>query len=270
MKCNFLFPLVATCFIACSTPTSVAPSPSDSVVVHIDSPTQQQAAVLRPFMKLDTLVPFSGVWVNEIYIQNIHHSRSPRQSQGVMESCINIPSRTLQVTSMISGFHEGAADMVIVKDGENYKFYSADLTLFRYDILPLQDGRIRIGDQYFIRMQQPDTTRSDWGILEEFLFGGKYVDERGQPVVFALNGQLSGLDTFAYYIPQIDYTTDAQQVDHIRLGRTARHLEDFGFRFDKDSLIIYSVNCLQYNSDEKQCDSEALGERLHTLVRLRE
>jgi len=219
-------------------------------------------------MKLDTSLPFSGVWVNEIYIRHIRDNRSPRLSQDVMESCIIIPARTLQVTRMVAGFHEGAADMVVVKDREHYKFYSADLTLFRYDIQLSKDNRIRIGDQFFIRLQRPDTTLTDWGILEEILFAGKYLDQRGQPVTFAADGHLSGLGDLSYYIPRIDYATMANQVDHIQLGRTARQLDDFGFRFDKDSLIIYTINCVHYDGGEKQCDSEALGKRLYTLKRV--
>ena len=171
---------------------------------------------------------------------------------------------------MVSGFYDGAGDMVIVKDGEHYKFYSADMTLFINDIQPVSDSRIRIGDQVFIRLQQPHTALADWGILEELLFSGKYVDKWGQPVVFTADGRLSGLDSFSYYVPQIDYMAMATQVDHIQLGRTGRQLEDFGFRFDKDSLILYSVNCLHFDGGEKQCDSETLGERLLTLTRVRE
>ena len=235
-----------------------------------DSLIPKPAAAERPPLiahPLDTLVPFSGVWVNDIYIRNILRNRSPRLSQNVLQSCITIPPRTLQITRMVGGFHEGAADMVVVKDGDRYEFLSADLGLFIYGIRILSEDRIGIGDQTFSRLAHADTNKTDWGILEELLFSGNYRDAYGQAVHFAADGQISGMDSLRYYIPKIDYADGPSQIDHIQLGSSPRRLEDYGFRFDKDSLILYTVECLEYSAGEKQCDSERLGYRMYTLVR---
>jgi hypothetical protein len=226
--------------------------------------------VLPAFKRLDTLVPFSGVWVNAIYTRRIHRNRSPRMSQDVGESCIIIPARTLQVTRMVGGFHDGAEDIVIVKNGDRFEFYSADLTRFRKTIQPISDNELQIGDQFFIRLKNPDTTLADWGILEEHLFQGRYTDQLGRSIVFTSNGHVSGLDSFSYYMPQIDYTELNAPVDHIELGQSSRHTDEFGFRFDKDSLLIYTINCLRFNVGENECDSEVLGNRLYTLVQAKE
>ena len=73
------------------------------------------------------MVPFSGFWINEVYIKNIERTKSPKESQKLPESCITIPNRTLQATSMISGFHEGSAEMVMLKKNNNFQLY------YRYD-----------------------------------------------------------------------------------------------------------------------------------------
>src|SRR5258708_6440590 len=270
MKSAFISLLSAICFFSFSPPAAKVQSYSDSLS-HVDSPNQMISTDALPaFKKLDTIIPFSGVWVNAVYLQRIRDNRSPRLSQNVAESCIIFPGRTLQVTRMVGGFHDGAADMVVLKNGDRYQFYSADLTLFLKDIQPVSDSQLRIGDQSFIRLQHPDTTLTDWGILEECLFQGKYIDQLGRAVVFAANGHVSGLDSFSYYVPQIDYTEMNEPVDHIQLGRSSLQMDDFGFRFDKDRLIIYNLNCLHYDTEAKQCDSAALGQRLYTLVRAEE
>jgi hypothetical protein len=265
-------------WLSCSSPASHDRSPADSAIKPADSSGRKPmdspdpklvAAESHPLIvhPLDTLVPFSGVWVNDVYIRNILRNRSPRRSQNVQQSCITIPPRTLQITRMVGGFHEGAADMVVVKEGDRYEFLSADLTSFMYGIRVISEDRIGIGDQTFSRLVPADTTKVDWGILEALLFSGNYRDAYGQPVHLGADGQISGMDTLRYYVPVIDYADGPNQIDHIQLGSSPRRMEDYGFRFDKDSLILYTVECLEYSAGEKQCVSERLGYRMYTLIR---
>jgi hypothetical protein len=50
------------------------------------------------------------------------------------------------------------------------------------------------------------------------------------------------------------------------MGRRTGRPDDFGYRFKGDSLILYSINCLRMV--DGFCDSERLGERLISLVRV--
>jgi hypothetical protein len=100
------------------------------------------------FKTLDTVVPFSGFWVNETYVKNIERTKSPRQSQNVMESCLTIPARTLQPTTMVSGFHDGAAEMVVVKKDNKFQFYYKDgdtISNIAYDIQSISTEKLKIG-----------------------------------------------------------------------------------------------------------------------------
>jgi hypothetical protein len=49
---------------------------------------------------------------------------------------------------MISGFHEGGAEMVIVKDGNRYQFYDPEFKTPKDIIVPMSPDRLRIGNQY--------------------------------------------------------------------------------------------------------------------------
>lgn len=262
MKRVILF--LSVCCFSCSSPGPKSASTADS------SSRPVSAEAIPAFKTLDTIVPFPGVWVNADYIKKIRNHESVHLAQNVDESCIIIPRRTLQTTRMVSGFHEGAADMVIVRDGAQYKFYSADLTLFMKNIASVSDSLIRIGDQAFVRLRHPDTTRTDWGILEECLFEGRYTDQEGRTVIFTANGRVSGLDSFSHYVPEIDYSETADLVDRVQLGRSPEHLEYFGFRFERDSLFLYSIACSIYDTAASYCDSGTLGKRLYTLRRIKD
>lgn len=136
---------------------------------------------------------FAGIWVNEIYVNSIRKNRSPKQDQGLMNSSINIPDSTLTTTSMISGFHEGSSEMVVVKDGNRYWFYDPELTTPNDVIQVLSPKRLRIGDQYFLKIEHGDMNKYEWSILNEILFAGKYQNQEGKEVVFSFDGHISGL-----------------------------------------------------------------------------
>lgn len=231
---------------------SVAPSRKPAVLSRIKTP--------------DTVLSFAGVWVNEIYVDKIRKSHSPRLSQGIMASCIVIPDSTLKETNMVAGFHEGGPQMVVVKIGERYQFYDPPLKTPLDTIEPLGPRRLRIGNQYFARLSYPDPRKTDWGILEELLFSGKYQKVDGGEVVFGTDGHITGLDSILYYEPVIDFADRGDgQVDRINLGQSHKKLDDYSFRFDGDTLLIYTVDCLQYNANEKGCDSATFGYLLWKL-----
>lgn len=256
--------LIACCVFSCVNPAAEQQAAAkDSVVLNEAAPEAP-----ADFKTLDTALSFAGLWVNETYIDKIRKTKSPRQSQDVMESCITIPSRTLQVTRMVAGFHEGAADMVVVKDRDRYKLYDADLSTLQKEVELISSSRIRIGDQYFSRMSHHDTTLTDLGILEELLFSGRYERERGKEVVFTADGRIQGLDSFARYIPTIDYTAGSLvDFDLINMETAKNRETTYGYRFKGDTLLIFRTTCAIWDSESNFCDSIAAGPMLYKLVR---
>ncbi len=267
-----LYFLISLYLLSCSSRGNGGGSGADSTrkdtaTVIVPVPVKQED--VPRFKTLHTALPFAGVWVNEIYFDSIRKNHSPRLDQGIVKSCIIIPDSTLKSTNMVAGFHDGGPAIVVVRDGNRYQFYDADLKSPGDTIEPISSTRIRIGDQFFRPLKHPNTKRNDWGILEEILFSGNYQDEDGKKVEFRTDGQITGLDFVSYYEPEIDYSDRAAgQVDRINLGQSHKKMDEYGFRFDKDTLLIYTINCLHYDAGAKECDSARLWDLMWKLRRL--
>ena len=215
----------------------------------------------------DAALPFEGLWVNEHYIDEIHRGKSLREAQDIETRCIVIPGRTLEVTRWIYGFHEGGEGMVLVKTGPGYFSYSLynGRCIDTFEVLG--NARLKVGREYYFRLGAEGSASSDLGVLEQLLFAGKY--QRQDPaatVIFAKDGEIQGLDSLGSYDPVIDYVDLPTNVDHIRLGKDKKHLSDYGLRFVGDTMMIYSINCLQHAGGD--CVSDTLGQLMYALRRL--
>ena len=255
-----LSPLIILCMLSCASPRDRSSKPNPDSSVSPIAGGSSSGRTVPDFKTFRTALGFAGAWVNEIYVDSIRKNRSPRQDQWISESCINIPDSTLKKTSMISGFHEGGAEMVIVKDGNRYQFYDPEFKTPKDIIEPMSPDRLRIGTQYFKKLKHPDMEKYEWGILDEILFGGKYQSQDGKEVVFGIDGRIKGLDTVTYYQPHADYTGDQDLgVDRISMGHSQENVHVYGFQFDKDTLLIYRIDCAQYDSVAHECGLEKLG-----------
>lgn len=256
-----LTPLIILCMLSCTSPRDRDSRSDPDSSVSLIAGGSPSVKTTPDFKTFHTALGFAGAWVNEIYVDSIRKNQSPRQDQGISESCINIPDSTLKTTSMISGFHEGGAEMVVVKDGNRYQFYDPEFKTPKDIIEPISPDRLRIGDQYFKKLKFPDMDKYEWGILDEILFGGKYQSQDGKEVVFGMDGHIKGLDTVTYYQPHADYTGDQDLgVDRISMGQSQEKIHEYGFQFDKDTLLIYPIDCLRYDSIAHECGLEKLGE----------
>jgi len=224
---------------------------------------KQEESFAKNFKTVDTLIPFSGFWLNEVYVKNIERTKSPRESQSLPESCITIPDRTLQATSMISGFHEGAAEMVILKNNNRFQlYYRYDDTIrnLAYDIQILSKQKIKIGKSTFIKTNQK--------FLEDILFSGEYVDSLGSRIQFLKDGHITGLKPFTAYDPVYDYLGPGMEVDEVDLGQSPKSMTHFGFRFNQDTLLIYKLNCLVLDSTDNTCLEVKLGDLKYKLTKI--
>jgi hypothetical protein len=255
-----LSPFIILCMLSCASPRdrSSKSNPDSSVSPIADgSPSRRTTPDFKTFQ---TALGFAGAWVNEIYVDSIRKNRSPRYDQEIGEGCINIPDSTLKTTSMISNFHEGGEPILVVKEGDRYQFYDAKFKTPGDTIEPITPDRLRIGHQYFHKVQHPDMEKWEWGILNELLFSGKYQGPDGRVVVFGTDGHIQGLDTLTYYQPHADYMGEEDLgADRISLGQNAEKMVVYGFRFDKDTLLIYPIDCLHYDTLANECGLEKLG-----------
>ncbi|RFM34101.1 hypothetical protein [Chitinophaga silvisoli] len=256
-------------FIACK--NSVASKPESEIETATESaPPVAEPDSVGTFEALDTALSFAGIWVNEGYVNDLHITQSPRLCRADSISCIEIPARTLMVTRYISGFHDGAQDMVVVKNGNQYLFTAPDLSKKNVDTIQvLSPTRIRIRNTYLYKLGKGDVKKSDWGILEELLFSGTYHFENGKKVIFGENDTIIGLDLFTRYTPVIDGLAEEVEndVDFIDFETSTNTRETYGYKFFMDTLTIYKTKCLQRNARTKACTFETYGEKVFTLIK---
>lgn len=208
----------------------------------------------QSFKQLDTTVSISGYWLNEDYYKSIRAFKSPKEAQDGSEF-IFIPSRTLQQTIMIYNFHEGGSFLKIIKNNKHYELWEViddSLTQKLYTIEEISPTQIKLGKKIFHKITI-EKHQDSYKILEALLFKGKYTTTDGKTVQFKANGQLLGLDDFKYYEPIIDYFDAGMQVNQIGLGNSPKNLIWYGFAFNKDTLSLYKLNCLNFDSTMNDC-----------------
>jgi hypothetical protein len=217
----------------------------------------------------DTTIPFEGLWVNEHYVNEVKGGKPIRECQDTETKCIVVPRRTLQVTGIIFGFHEGGQRLVFVKKGSEYYAYAL-YDGHCVDTLHVVAGeRLKFGRDYYVRLGEEDSTLPDLGVLEQLLFAGKYKrPDAAGTVSFEKNGKIDGLDSLSWYEPAIDYVDWGYEtkLDHIRLGADRKHLHDYGFRFVGNVLEIYTIDCLKQAGSD--CVLDTLGRQVYALQKV--
>ncbi len=215
-----------------------------------------------------TSIPFSGFWVNETYIKSVQKTKSPRLPNGMLESCIKIPTSTLSVTRMVSGFYDGGPNLVILKKGNSYQFWSEDLEYKGDEIEVINKTKIKIKNQVFIKMNDKITIDNPT-ILEEILFKGTYKNEAGEIVEFKSDGQISGLKNFTFYSAVLCYTGPGLDVDQIAFGKSKSETEIFAYKYKNEDLEIYELKCIQKDLENNICEIVDYGKLLYVLKKIK-
>jgi hypothetical protein len=226
----------------------------------------------RNFKKNDTTIPFSGFYINENYLATIQKTKSPRKAQETSDeiSFVIIPDMTNKETELIFNFHEGSPPLTIVNNNNKYELWTFEnnkATEFNASITVDGNNKIKINGKTLVKVCDfYDTDRFDGGIiLKELLFKGKYSSEKGDNVEFKRNGQVIGLDGLKYYSPITDYYDNGMQIDMVRLGQTKEKTENFGFKFQGDTLFIHKVKCI--DSSNNECNTVDYGELIYKLIK---
>lgn len=209
------------------------------------------------FKKLDTSISFAGYWLSEDYYEGIMEHHSPKKAQDESQFII-IPGRTLQQLIIIYNFHEGGAFLKILKHGPNYEVWEVQddsLTQMLYPVELISSTKIKLKGKTFVKIDLQHERK----ILEALLFKGQYSNAAGKTIEFKANGQVLGLDPFSYYEPVIDYYDAGMQVDQVGLGHSEKDLEWYGFKFNTDTLELYKLKCLEFDSAGNNCVEVEFG-----------
>ena len=229
------------------------------------------------FKKLDTLISFSGYWLSESYFNDIKKYKSPKKAQNNSEFIV-IPSRTRKPVMMLLDFHEGDPYLTILKNGTKYQLWvfqndsiseaSNEIPIFNSnEIQIISPTVIKIGDVKFVKINCIAKNENQYMILEEILFQGRYTNAKGNNIEFKNNGEVIGLDSFHYYRPNDDYYDEGMQVDQVSLVKSEKDIDWFGFKFKNDTLELYKLNCIAFDSTSHNCGEVELGQMIYKLWR---
>jgi hypothetical protein len=137
----------------------------------------------------DTLSPFQGLWVNKAYADTLVLTRSPRTSQeaGGGLTCLDFPASIREEVHVVWGWHEGG-EFRIIHGRTKDSLYDPGGPRTLGAIELISPGKMKLGNQYFVRMTHPDPNKNDYAVIEQLLFAGEYRSESG--AVVSLSGRL--------------------------------------------------------------------------------
>lgn len=226
-------------------------------------------------------IPFAGYWLNDDYYSCIKEFKSPRKANE-LGGCnfIIIPQRTNEKVTMICDFHEETYFSKISKTKRGFEIEwieQGGTSKKSIQIQVMSKTQIRIDNKYFTKINPSmnhgflhSSIEEQYLILEEILFKGKYLKGDNDFVEFKKNGEIHGLGDFQYYSPIVFYFNDeGLQVDQVYLGKSDQDkmIEPYGFKFNKDTLEIYKLNCIAFDSTSKRCGEVDLGKLIYKLVK---
>jgi hypothetical protein len=226
-------------------------------------------------------IPIAGCWVSENYFNSIKYFKSPKKAQG-NSLLIIIPQWTNEKATIMYDFHDDFDYFTIVENQNMYEIWEKHVNLKTnlYSIIEvISSTKIKIGEFVLIKINPiivkdyfHQGLKSEILIQEELLFKGNYLTSEGKEVEFKNNGQLKGLDGFYFYAPNNDYYDEGMQVDKMILVKSKKDfgwkdLEFYGFKFNTDTLEIYKLNCIVYDSTSQNCAEVEFGELKYRLER---
>lgn len=220
------------------------------------------------FKKFDTSISFSGHWLSENYYNDILKNKSPRKSQ-MGSQFITIPDKTLKDVIVIYNFHEGRSNLCILKNGNHYELWERNndsIIKNEANIEIISINKIKIGNDYFVKIN-PIENKTNPLILEEILFKGNYISDKGVKVEFTNDGKIKGLSDFKFYYPLIDYFDAGLQVDQVELGINEKDIVRYGFKFNNDTLKIYDLFCVTNDPTTNTCLDVKFGKLKFELIK---
>ncbi|MDO8897190.1 MAG: hypothetical protein Q7V19_06025, partial [Bacteroidales bacterium] len=171
----------------------------------------------------------------------------------------------------------------IVKNNSNYEIWE-DLNKpnnkLEYTIKVISSTSIKIGEIVLIKINPlrlrdffHNGLKNELLVQEELLFKGVYITTDGKKVEFKNNGQIEGLEDYFYYKPESDYYDQGMQVDQVILVSSnsdfkREDLDYYGFEFEYDTLRLYKLNCIVFDSANQNCVEVGHGELLYKLWRI--
>jgi hypothetical protein len=227
-------------------------------------------------------ISIAGYWVSENYFNSLKEYKSPKRAQD-SSLLIIIPERIDEKAIILYDFHDGFDCYSIVKNRGFYEIwenFNSQNSKLEYIIKVISSNRIEIDATVLIKINPMrvkdflhNGIKNEVLIQEELLFKGVYLTADGKRVEFMNNGQLEGLEGYYHYKPENDYYDQGMQVDQLILVKTETSFqfkdhEYYGFIFNYDTLELYKLHCVLFDSTSQNCAEVENGELRYKLWRI--
>jgi len=224
-------------------------------------------------------IPIAGCWVSENYFHSIKKNKSQKNAQN-NSLLIIIPEKCNEKTTIMENFHDDFEYFTILKNHSKYEVWEIhdyQKAKFYYTIEVISSTKIKIGDTILVKIDPlrikdfyHNGLKNEILVQEELLFKGEYITSDNKKVVFKKNGEIIGLDGFYYYAPNNDYYDEGSQVDQVCLIKSEKNigwkdLENYGYKFNKDTLELYKIKCVEFDSISHNCGIVEFGELKYKL-----
>lgn len=235
------------------------------------------------FKAKNSKIAIAGCWVSEVYLKSLKEFKSPKRAQdnGLL---LIIPKRVNEKVSYMEAFHDDFDYYSILKNKNTYEIWEIindNPPKLEFVIEVISPTRIKIGTIVLEKINP--LIKSDFlrrglkeqvMIQEDLLFKGKYITSDNRKVEFTKDGKIKGLDDFYFYQPINDYYDMGMQVDQLVLVKSRKNiewkdLEYFGFTFNHDTLELYKLNCISFDTTSGYCGEVENGELKYKLWRIR-
>lgn len=217
----------------------------------------------------DTAVSLKGLWVNKAYVDTLLLTHSPQAAQNVgYPTCLYFFDTVEPSVFVELGFHEGTW-WSVVRSHDTVMLCDSGAKRNLGKIETISPEELRFGQQRFIKLKHPNRDSYDDAIVEELLFAGSYTTKEGATIRFSPDGRIEGWeDTIRYFVPFADYEGPGLNVDQVELGANKDKLKQYAFKFDKDTLLIYTLKCLEgYDSTDNSCGVVDFGDLKWKLLK---
>lgn len=211
----------------------------------------------------------AGDWVNTKYLKSVQKTKSARISQYACEySYITVKSDT---ALFILSFHEGM-DLKIIPNKMN-SFYCIGYNNDTIKLIVSNDTMIvnhTANQDTFLKypMQFPNESLTN-RLLTKEIFSGDYVnvDSANHILSFKDDGLVNGFLNYSSYFVQDDYVDAGCNLDILYLRNMPDDRFEYTWTYLNDTLIIYKLDCQEFDTISKRCVITKKGKLIYRLVK---
>lgn len=214
----------------------------------------------------------SGEWVNTKYLNAVRKTKSAKISQ---DACIHSFIRFTNDTALfVYSLHEGISVKISMLKQNSFicnfpeniktKLYISNDTLFFYE-----NGTKESFFKYDIYANEDMLNDR---LLNKEIFSGEYtiIDSLNKKLIFQEDGTVTGFWNYKSFFIQYDYIDAGCNLDILYLRVEPIDRYEYTWQFKNDTLQIYKLDCIEYDSINKLCLETKKGKLIYRLLKIKD